>query len=186
MKLPTPQKSAAKKTFDPTKVHEAYLARIEKDIEKSGVKMFVKDDNIHVDEDYLSIPEDVTVLSSRDLGNTLNAFTQQKMWYRTVLCRAENLEEISRRLYFEKSSSAYYELSSKKYSETAKERIINSMEDVKPYYEDWKDCQRKCSIVRAAIANIEDAIFLLSREVTRRGADYNEENRSYNVEGTRA
>ena len=31
------------------------------------------------------------------------------------------------------------------------------------------------------IANIEDAIFMISREVSRRTGDFNNENRNYNV-----
>jgi hypothetical protein len=59
--------------------------------------------------------------------------------------------------------------------------MINSDEEVRPLYEFWLDKKRQVCMIESSIENIEDAIFLLSREVTRRGSDYDEENRSYNV-----
>ena len=40
---------------------------------------------------------------------------------------------------------------------------------------------KKLSILRLQIENIDDAIFLLSREVTRRTNDFSEETRLHNV-----
>ena len=176
------KKSKANKHFDPKKAHNDYLDRMENEVKKSGVVIFEPSEgNLHIDRDYLNIPEDITDLSSRDLGNSLNAFTQQKIYLRTLLSRAENLLEATRRTYFDVSAPYYEEFTNKRLSETSKDRLINAKEEVKEYYEEWIDCKRKVALVETAIANIEDAIFLLSREVTRRGSDYDEENRDYNV-----
>lgn len=176
------KKSETYKHFDPTKAHNDYLDRIENEVKKDGVVIFEPSEgNLHIDRDYLNIPEDITDLSSRDLGNSLNAFTQQKIYLRTLLSRAENLLEATRRTYFDVSAPYYEEFTDKRLSETSKDRLINAKEEVKEYYEEWIDCKRKVALVETAIANIEDAIFLLSREVTRRGSDYDDENRDYNV-----
>ena len=178
MKLPTKKKQA----FNPTRSHEDYLCKIEESVEKKGVVFLDPEaDNLHIDRGFLSLPLDITLLSSQDLGNTLSAFTQYKMFLRTTLVRAENLLEATGRAYRDISSALYEEYTKKKYSETSKERLIRSNEEIKPYFEDYSDCRRQIAMIESAIANSEDAIFLLSREVTRRGADYNEENREYNV-----
>lgn len=39
----------------------------------------------------------------------------------------------------------------------------------------------KENLVELNILNVEDAIFMLSREVSRRNADFNDENRNYSV-----
>ena len=81
----------------------------------------------------------------------------------------------------EASAEAYRELSNSKMSETAKERIINSSEEVQPFYYEYIDYKNKLKLVEYSINNIEDIIFMLSREVTRRTGDFAEENRNYNV-----
>ena len=171
-----------RKKIDPIKIHNDYLNRLEEEIEGEDVPIFdTENGSLDIDRDYLSLPSDITIMSSRDLGNSLNAFTQQKMYLRTVLCRAENYSESARRIYYNASEYAYEEMTDRRVSEGAKERLISTKKGVCEYYNEWVDSCRKVSMVKAAIANIEDAIFLLSREVTRRGADYDEEQRDYNV-----
>ena len=181
MKMVRSKKEKTKKKFDPMEAHAKYLEKIESELEDGGVVMFDDGENLHIDRDYLDIPPDITTLSSQDIGNTLNAFTQQKMYLRTILNRAENIAESARRAYYSSSASLYSGFTEKKMSETAKERMINSDEEVRPLYEFWLDKKRQVCMIESSIENIEDAIFLLSREVTRRGSDYDEENRSYNV-----
>ena len=75
----------------------------------------------------------------------------------------------------------YEEFSRSKMSEKAKERLINQDPKVKEAHELLNDKVNKLNMVSKSIANIEDAIFLLSREVTRRNSDFDNENRSVNV-----
>ena len=178
MKLPKKERAG----FDPARSHNEYLNRIERTVEKAGVVLLDPEEgNLNIDRGFLSLPADITTLSSRDLGKTLSAFTQYKMFLRTTLVRAENLLEATGRVYREKSNDLYLEYTSKKLSETSKERLLHSDPIIKPFYEDYMDCRRQIAMVQSAIANCEDAVFLLSREVTRRGADYDEETREYNV-----
>ena len=47
----------------------------------------------------------------------------------------------------------------------------------------YVDMKKKYALIEISIANIEDIIFMLSREVTRRTGDFAEEQRAYNTGG---
>lgn len=165
----------------PRKMHKDYLNKIEESLEKEGIVAFDVTTNLNVNRDYLVLPHNITDIPSRELGEYLNAFTQQKMYTRTVLSRFNLVKEEKRRLYFEKSASLYKELSHSKQSETAKERIIQSDPEVKTCYESYIDACQKVTFLENTIENIIDAIFLLSREVSRRNGDFNDEQRLSNI-----
>jgi hypothetical protein len=95
--------------------------------------------------------------------------------------RQQLVTEEARREYYAVSSPIYAKCSSQKLSETAKDRLINSHESVAPSYERYVDCKKKLDLLEFAILNIEDAIFMISREVTRRTGDFTDENRAHNV-----
>lgn len=167
---------------DPRAVQQSYLDKIERRAEKEGVVMFdVESGRLNIDDEYLSLPADITDLTPRDLGQYLNAFTQQKVYLRTILCRAEICAEEARRNYSDASETLYRSFAGGKLSETAKDRLINADDQVKPFYLKHIDLKNKIRIVETSIANIEDIIFMLSREVTRRMGDWNDEGRSHNV-----
>ena len=146
---------------------------------------FDTDTGLNIDNEYLELPREITEVSSRDLGEYLNAFTQQKVYLRTILGRAELLEEQARRYYFSSTEDLYRKYSGQKMSETAKDRVINADEDVKPLLEEYKDAKARVQMVKYAIENVEDICFLISREVTRRNADFDNENRASNVQNRR-
>lgn len=169
------------------KKHKTYTDNIQEDLELKGVNFFVPDDTgfsnatLHIDTDYLQLPPHITEVSTRDLGEYLNAFTQQKAYMRTLIGWTECMLEEARREYFEVSEQKYRELSHTKLSETAKEREINSDEDIKPHFEKFMDCKKKLQLLNLNIASIEDIIFMVSREVSRRTGDFNVDNRNYNI-----
>lgn len=167
--------------INPRKVRETYLDSIEGSLHQSGVVLFEPDNgSLNINDSYLVLDSELTDVPSKELGEHLNAFTQQKMYMRTVVGRMEIFVEEAKRKYMEVSTPYYKELPPKM-AESAKERLIIDEPKVKPAYNEYRDLSLKLSILRAQIENIEDAIFLLSREVTRRSSDFNEENRSYNV-----
>lgn len=173
-----PHKSAGK--INPRKIHKTYLDNMEDSLKSKGVILF-DEQYLNINLEYLSLPSEVTDIPSRDLGEYLNAYTQQKVYLRTMLGRAELLTEEARRAYYEASKELYRKYSVDKLSETAKERLITSNEEVRPYYYEYLDCKKKQEIIEYSISNIEDIIFMLSREVTRRTGDFSEESRNYNV-----
>ena len=170
-----------KKKINPKELQKSYIDRIENELHKEGLVLMDNDNYLNINADYLGMPSNITELSSRTLGEMLNAYTQQKVYYRTLLGRAELLVEECKRAYFNATEDGYKKLSYDKISETAKERILNSNDSVKPYYEKYMDALHKQNIVKLSIDSIEDTIFLLSREVTRRNADFNEDSRNHNV-----
>ena len=162
-----------------------YCDKMQEDLEIQGVDFFKPSEDggsLHIDKDYLSLPQNITEVSTRELGEYLNAFTQQKVYMRTLVGYAELFCEEARREYQEVSESRYKELLGSKLSETAKEREVNSDPNVKPCYEKYLDYKNKVRLLNFNIASIEDIIFLISREVSRRTGDFNEENRNYNVQ----
>lgn len=162
----------------------SYSDEIQKDLEDQGVDFFRPREaggSLSIDKNYLSLPQNITEVSAKDLGEHLNAFTQQKMYMRTLVGYAEMFAEESRREYMEVSDSRYKELLGSKLSETAKEREVNSDHNVRPSYEKYLDYKNKIKLLNHNIQSIEEAIFMLSREVSRRNGDYENERRNYNV-----
>lgn len=170
----------AKGKINPKDIHKTYLNKIESDLENEGV-VFFDETHLNITDEYLTLPAEISVVSSKELGEYLNAFTQQKIYLRTLLGRVEvNIEEY-RRSYITASEEAYKSLSSGKLSETAKDRLINSDEKVKPLYYEYMNWVKRKDLLEYNILNIEDAIFMISREVSRRTSDFDAENRNYNV-----
>lgn len=162
--------------------NENFLNNVEEYFESKGIVPFERENKkLNINDDYLNIPSDVTTLSPYDLGERLNAFTQQKIYIRTIQSKFEIQEELAKRRYNESFDEKYVELTNgtKKYSEAAKEKLINMNEDVRPLYYEYCDWQKKRSYLESCIKSLEEGIFLFSREITRRGMDFNNEKRSY-------
>lgn len=159
--------------------------KLTKDLEDLEVKQFKpleQDGNLNIDSEYLMLPKDLTDEPSRELGKYLNAFTQQKMYMRTLISWQELFTEEAKRKYYELSHEVYTELSqNKKMTEIAKERHINNLDEVKPIFLHYKDCKRRLDLLQSNLSSIEDALFLVSREVSRREGDFNTESRNHNV-----
>ena len=162
-----------------------YCDKIQEELEDQGVDFFRPSEDggsLHIDKNYLSLPQNITEVSARELGEYLNAFTQQKMYMRTLVGYVELYCEEARRKYMSASETKYRELLGTKLSETAKEREVNSNPSVQPYYEEYMDFRNKIKLLNFNIQSIEEAIFMLSREVSRRTGDYENERRDYNVQ----
>lgn len=188
MALKVKKKEAqAPKKINPKEVLQekrSYSDRVQKELEDQGVDFFSPSESggsLHIDKDYLSLPKNITEVSARDLGEYLNAFTQQKMYMRTLMGYAELFCEEARRKYMAVSESRYRELLGSKLSETAKEREVNSDPSVLPCYEEYMDFKNKIKLLSFNISSIEEAIFMISREVSRRTGDFETERRDYNV-----
>ena len=172
---------------NPRKVLEEkrYSDKILEELESQGVDFFSPSEeggSLNIDKDYLSLPPHITDVSARDLGEYLNAFTQQKIYMRTLVGYAELFAEEARREYVQVSGGSYRKLLSTKLSETAKEREVNSDPEVKPVYEKYLDYKNKVKLLNFNIQSIEEAIFMISREISRRTGDYENERRDYNVQ----
>lgn len=138
---------------------------------------------LNIDSTYLNLPKDLTDIPSRLLGNYLNSYTQNRMYMRTLIGWQELHVEGAKRNYYDKFLPIYTELCKQKLSETAKELMANNHEDVKEAFLNYKDEKQKLRMLSYSLASIEDAIFLISREISRRGNDFNIDNRNDNVQG---
>lgn len=184
---PKPQVEEKKAKVNPKKIAEerkSLVDRITGDLEDKGVPNVYPSEQggiLNIDNEYLSLPRDLTDIPSSFLGNYLNSFTQQRMYTRTLIGWQEINVEGSKRLYYDKFVPVYEELSKQKLSETAKELMVNNNEAVKELFLDYKDEKQKLKMLNYSLASIEDAIFLISREISRRGSDFDKENRNMNV-----
>ncbi|MBO8161089.1 MAG: hypothetical protein H0Z24_05585 [Thermosipho sp. (in: Bacteria)] len=183
------ENNTKRKKINPKEIKERrknLVDSLTEDLEQKGVEFFRPSEHggtLDIDSDYLALPKDITEIPSRELGRYLNAFTQQRMYMRTLIGWQEIEVEQAKRVYFDKAHSLYEELSKdKKLSETAKERIVNNTEGIKEYFIKYKDEKKKLTLLNYNLASIEDAIFTISREISRREGDFNIENRNENVQ----
>lgn len=174
-------KKTTGKKINPKEILKSYCDKVHDELEEKGVTFFTPDATLHIDTNFLELPSNITDIPSKELGEYLNAYTQQKVYMRTLLGYAEMYAEEARLKYMSVSEEKYRALLNTKLSETAKEREVNTSPEVRPSYENWNDCRNKVRLLNYNITSIEDIIFMLSREVSRRVGDFNEENRSYNV-----
>lgn len=181
----TPQ--PPKKKVNPRAVAEERKARIfslDEELKEQGAIFPCPSEmggNLNIDNEYLSLPKDMTEVPSRLLGNYLNAYTQQRSYTRTLIGWQECHTEGAKRNYYDRFLPVYEELSKQKLSETAKELMANNDPSVKEVFLDYKDEKQKLKMLGYSLASIEDAIFLISREISRRGADFDIDNRNDNV-----
>lgn len=175
----TSKLSQTRGKINPRQIQKSYMERIEEELSTQGVRPFDVDNHLSINERVLDLPPEITEIPSKDLGELLNAYTQQKVYYRTILGRCELVLEEKKREYFSVTKTQYQRMSYEKLSETAKDRILNSKEDVEPFYYAYMDASYKVSLVKKSIESIEDIIFMLSRELTRRAGDMFDENRRF-------
>lgn len=181
-----PKENSVKEKRNPMNVLKQRKSLVEKaseDLEEKGVVFFSPDTSLNIDTDYLTLPEDITDISSKELGKFLNAYTQHRMYMRTLIGWQMMYLEESKRVYYEVSTPIYSTLTKKDYpSETAKERHLNNHPDVVEFFEKYKDEKRKADLLNLNLASIDDAIFLVSREISRRGNDFEVESRNESVQ----
>lgn len=172
---------------NPKAIMKSYSDKLQGELEVKGVDFFTPTDidpngSLNIDRDYLTLPQNITDVPTKELGEYLNAFTQQKAYMRTLVGYAELFCEEARRKYVSASEVRYRELLGSKLSETAKEREVNSDPDVLPVYEEFMDYKNKVKLLNMNISSIEDIVFMLSREVSRRTGDFKDDMRNYNVD----
>lgn len=164
---------------------ESILDTVERELKDDGIILF---DNENILEDYLRLPADITEVPSKDLGRYFNTFTKQKMWTRTLLGRTgallreleEELDDIRDRVYSQlpaKMSVKEKELKLRS-DERDGERAIELLQKV-------AIMQEKRKILLDYLENLVDAIFNISREISRRESDWNDETRENSIDRKR-
>lgn len=162
---------------------KSYADAMQEELEVKGVTFFEPELSLWVDKDYLILPQNITDVSNKELGEYLNAFTQQKMYMRTLLGWAELMLEQSKREYHLVADPLYKELNKTKLSEKAKDLEVNSSDEVIESYNAMNDIKMKIVLLNHTIDNLTDGLFMISREVSRRSGDFDNERRNSNVTG---
>ena len=178
-----------KKKINPMqKVREnaSLMDKLTDEIKEQGATVFTPKDlggDLQIDTNYLSLPSDLTEIPSRELGKYLNAFTQNKAYMRTLYNWQEMRVEDVKRIYYD----AYVEVYDShtklvpKASEKSKELLCNNNEKVKDKFLEYRNQKLKLSMLANTIASYEEMIFLISREITRRNGDFDEDKRLSNL-----
>ncbi len=165
--------------------NESILDQVERDLKRDGIVLF---DNENILKDYLRLPADITEVPSKDLGRYFNTMTKQKMWVRTLLGRTgallreleEELDDIRGKVYSQlpaKMSVKEKELKLRS-DERYGERAIELLQKVAVM-------QEKRKILLDYLDNLVDAIFNISREISRRESDWNDETRENSIDRKR-
>ena len=141
-------------------------------------------DNDNIDNDYLILPPHLDEEEPRNISRFLHAFTQQRIWTRTLLARVGILlREAEDSL--DKEKARVFNSLPVKLSVKEKELALFSDEDCVPMLERLKSIEAKKEMLELYMKNLEDAIFDISREISRRGYDMSSQTRVENVDSVR-
>ena len=164
---------------------ESILDVVERELQRDGIVPF---DNENILEDYLRLPADLTEVTSRDLGRYFNTFTKQKMWTRTLLGRTSALLREFEDVLDDIRDRVYGALPPKM-SVKEKELKLRSDEGAgdraKVLLEQVAVLQEKRKMLSDYLENLVDAIFNISREISRRESDWNDETRENSIDKKR-
>jgi hypothetical protein len=178
MKIKRNSKAETKKTVKKKPDEElSMLESIEEDLENDGIKLFT---NENVDNPYLQLPRDITEEESSDLGRYFNAFTQQKMWTRTLIGRVSaNIRE-SKEIMDKLKSDVFMQLPVKM-SVKEKELHFRASEKAEEFLDDLTVAEERLNLLSDYLHNLEDGIFNISREISRRSHDWDDDKREENI-----
>ena len=168
------------------KQRKTLAEQLESELENQGAVFFHPEEaggNLNIDPDFLTLPKDLTEIPSKYLGSYLNAYTQQKAYMRTLYSRLEIMSEEAKRVYYDKYVSVYQGLTEEnpKMSEKAKDLLCNNSNLVHDSFMEYRNCELRKSMVGSSIESYTECIFLISREISRRGSDFNENQRYDNL-----
>lgn len=144
---------------------------------------FIFPDQPMVNNFYLQLPAEITNISDQDLGEYLNAFTQQKNWILTLLASVE-VELIDVQAAYDDAYSFEYE--NCPYNNVSDKKVYASTRKKVRFWKRRLD-KTNATLIMADknLQTVDNVIFLLSREVTRRTGLRENENRNYNVNNIR-
>lgn len=151
---------------------------VEEDLlNEEGIVLF---ENDNVVEEYLQLPADITELPSQELGRYFNAFTQQKMYVRSVLGRLSAVVRERNNSLNDLRVQVFSSLPQKT-SMKEKEIIFSALPEAKEELSSLFIYEEKYKMVSDYLESLIDAITLVSREISRRESDWNDNKREENI-----
>ena len=150
---------------------------VEEELAEEGINLFT---NENVVEDYLQLPADLTEETSQDLGRYFNAFTQQKMYVRTVIGRLSAIVREKDTAMNNLRAEVYSSMNAK-VSQKEKELQFQSDPRVQERLDELFNYKEKLFMATDYLEGLIDGITLISREISRRESDWNDDRRSDNI-----
>ena len=156
---------------------ESILDTLDEFMEESSIEAF---GNESIEADFLHFPPFLSDVPSKELGNYLHAFTQQRMYIRGLLNRMEAVLAEAEIKLSPFKDAVFSELPVKM-SVTEKTGKLYSDRRTAERMEEIFKLEQKVALLKSLMQSLDDGIFNISREVTRREADFSGERRGSNV-----
>lgn len=155
-----------------------------------SVDNFLKENSItafdknNVVEEYLILPQFLTDVESRELGRFFHTFTQQKLWVRTVYSKMNALLMTYQAKLDDRKASLYANLPARM-SVTEKELSLQRDKEAREILDEIVKLKIRVDILKNYLENLVDGIFDISREITRRGGDFDDDKRNDRIDKMR-
>lgn len=153
---------------------ETNLDRIKEFLKETGVNTF---DNQNVDAEYLKLPKDLTELPTNEISKYLNAITQQRMYVRTLASQARAIYREAKSAY-DREKCRVFSLAPAKMSVTEKELRVYQDERASEIRATMEYSLERFDFLKDIMDSLDDGIFLVSRELTRRLKDFDDNSRN--------
>lgn len=153
---------------------ETNLDKIKEFLKETGVSTF---DNQNVDAEYLKLPKDLTILPTNEISKYLNAITQQRMYVRTLSSQARAIYREAKSSY-DREKCRVFALAPAKMSVTEKELRVYQDEQASGIRASMEYALERFDFLKDIMDSLDDGIFLVSRELTRRLKDFEDNNRN--------
>ena len=158
---------------------ESLLDTVERELKGDGITPF---DNTDILQDYLRLPADITEEASKELGRYFNAFTQQKVWTRTLLSRVSIM---IRELESDLDEIRFVTYSDLPPKMAVKEKELQVKGIAKEQIDELNILVSKRIMLGDYLDNLIDVLFVISREISRRESDWNTEQRDNSIDKKR-
>ena len=137
-----------------------------------------------MDKEYLILPVYLDEVQSRELSRYFHTFTKQRIWVRTLLSRVGALLR-EKNVELNKKKDEEFSKWPQRMSITEKELKLYHNPETVQILDELAVIQEKYNMLKDYMDNLEDAIFNISREVTRRGVDFESSRREDNINAIR-
>ena len=182
-KKPIPPKKPRHEKINPKQILLNH--KLQSELREKHIRVFddANSSHLNIDDKYLTLPYNISDTPIHILGEHMNALTQHKIYLRNVYAEVCCLEVECKWEYNQAKAFVLKDSMYGKMSVTEKELIIGVDPLVMPKYRRYVEIKAKINVLEQSIANVTDAIFMVSREISRRGADFTQERRDMNVGG---
>lgn len=157
------------------------LDEVDEFLKENSIVSFDKNNIV---EEYLILPQFLTDVESRELGRFFHTFTQQKLWVRTVYSRMNALL-MSYQAKLDNRKAIIYSKLPARMSVTEKELSLQGDKEAREILDEINKLKIRVDVLKHYLDNLVDGIFDISREITRRGGDFDDDKRNDRIDKMR-